>query len=268
MRIFARIDRLNMREMLHRLHMQPCWETREGRARFYLLYLQKPALYGNASTQPLLPICSAQQNARGPRAFYLSLPLVVRGLDTSSAGTSAARYTSGLSYTAFHLARIPPAALPHCKGGRQRGDVPSDAQATVRFCNRCPQSTRKLHRPCLTWPFQRSRGSRVPMGTPSRADDAMGWLPRAPPAAAKQSGRCRGRAHRVDGLDGAPRLLGCAPVTLGGSGGDGATGGTMRRCRGLVGGHVSVPGATGRLTPLVSIFGGGGVGAPPPPLLN
>ena len=168
-----------MREMLHRLHMQPCWETREGRARFYLLYLQKPALYGNASTQPLLPICSAQQNARGPRAFYLSLPLVVRGLDTSSAGTSAARYTSGLSYTAFHLARIPPAALPHCKGGRQRGDVPSDAQATVRFCNRCPQCTHELHRPWLTWPFQRSWGSRVPMRTPSRADDAMGWLPRA-----------------------------------------------------------------------------------------
>ena len=59
-------------------------------------------------------------------------------------------------------------------------------------------------------------------------------------------------------------LSGCAPVTLGGSGGDGATGGTMRRCRGLVGGHVSVPGATGRRTPLVSNFGGGGVGAAPP----
>ena len=150
-RISARIDRLKMREVHHRFHMQPGWETRESRARFLLLYLRKPALYGNACAQPLLPICSAQQNARGPRAFYLPLPLVVRGLDTSPAGTSTARYTSGLSYTAFHPGRVPPAALPRCKGGRQRGDVqnegsPSDAQATAKFSIRCPQCTPELHR--------------------------------------------------------------------------------------------------------------------------
>ena len=33
-RISARTDRLKMCEMLHRFHMQPGWETREGRMRF------------------------------------------------------------------------------------------------------------------------------------------------------------------------------------------------------------------------------------------
>ena len=47
-RFFARLARLTMREMLYGFHIQPGWETREGRAFPKLLYLQQPVLYGNA----------------------------------------------------------------------------------------------------------------------------------------------------------------------------------------------------------------------------
>ena len=39
-----------------------------------------------------------------------------------------------------------------------------------------------------TRPFSMFPGSRVPMGTPSRADDAMGWLPRAAPGSGEAIG--------------------------------------------------------------------------------
>ena len=113
-------------------------------------------------------------------------------------------------------------------------------------------------------------GSRVPMQTLSRADDAMGWPPRATTGSSEAIGAvprspspCRrpGWGSQVGGLRSSHarrfRRRWCnwghnAPVP-------GPCGGA----------HVSVPGGAGRWKPLVSNFGGGGVGAPPPlPLLH
>ena len=81
----------------------------------------------------------------------------------------------------LHLPHSPTAKVDVSEAMSERTGPRRTHKQPAKFCNRCPQCTRELRRPWLTWPFQRSRGPGSPCEHYRARTTPWGGCPGLPP---------------------------------------------------------------------------------------